>query len=340
MSTPAPSPRIPFLVLPENQFAHTAIGNLSDSVTTAYLYGPSGVGKTLLAEMAIDQLLTHNPQARVQRLTGSQFAAEFAEASTNKTIPLFQSLTRQAELLVLEDVHALEARPETQTQLLSLVNEILAADGRVVWTSVKSPAELREFLPRLISRFRGGVLAGMRLPSPESRRALVEHIARVRRIEATPAALRLLAAELAVSPRELLATLDRLSSLARQERRPVDSDLVRKFLAHDIPPAKIRIDDICRAVARQFGTTATELRSKNRSRNAALPRQCAMLLARELTSGRTGQIGRYFGGRDHSTVVHACQKLRELLQTDSDLRTQLNQIRHVLGAPPDEASCE
>jgi chromosomal replication initiator protein len=332
-------PRLPFLVLPENRFAHTAIAAEGETAQTVFLYGPSGIGKTELAAQAIDLLLARAPKARVQHLTASQFAAEFAEASTNKTIPIFQSLTRQLDLLVLEDIHALEGRPETQTQLLSLTNELLSTDCRIVWTSHKSPGELVHFLPRLISRFRGGVLAAMRLPGPESRRKLIEHFSRMRHSNASPAALQLLAKDLPVSPRELLAALQRLAALARHDRRPVDSDLVRKFLSHDIPPQKLKIEDICRAVARQFGTTATELRSRKRARSAALPRQCAMFLSRELTSNSLEKIGHFFGGRDHSTVVHACQRLRELIEVEPDLRTTLSQIRHSLGAVPAEEPC-
>lgn len=334
MSPPVASPSLPFLVLPENQFAHAAITRCDEVVRTVFIHGPSGVGKTELATQAVHLLLARLPKARVQQMTASEFAAEFAQASVNKTIPLFQSITRKLDLLVLEDIHALEGRPETQSQLLSLINELLATECRVIWTSHKSPGELTNFLPRLVNRFRGGVLAAMRLPGPESRSKLIEHYVKMRSVSATPTALRLLASELGVSPRELFAALRRLAALARHDRRPIDSDLVRKFLAHDVPPQKLRIEDVCRAVARQFGTTATELRSRKRSRSAVLPRQCAMFLARELTPASLEQIGRFFGGRDHSTVVHACQRFVELSGTEVDLRAQLNQIRHSLGATP------
>jgi chromosomal replication initiator protein len=273
-----------------------------------------------------------SPELRVQQWTAAEFAAEFAEASTRRTIPLFQSVTRQVDLMVLEDLQSLEGRPETQTQLLSLTNELLANECQIVWTCRKSPGELVKFLPRLINRFRGGVLAAMRLPGPASRQSLVEHFAASRQTGVTPAAMRNLASNLAVSPRELQAAVGRLAAIARQERRAIDADLVRKFLAHDLPPPKLKLEDICREVARQFGTTATDLRSRSRDRRSALPRQCAMFLARELTRGNLVQIGKFFGGRDHSTVVHSCQRFVALLEDDADLRSTLNQIRHVFGA--------
>lgn len=330
-----------FLVLPENQFAHTAISALVQArdeapVRPVYLCGSSGVGKTHLASQAIDGLLGHSPKARAEQWTASQFAAEFAEASSSRTIPLFQSATRQLDLLVLEDLPALEGRTETQIQLLSLTDALLSAGCRIVWTSRKSPGELTQFLPKLISRFRGGVLCPLRNPGAESRRLLVQHFARSRHVTAAPGALRLLAERLAASPRELLAAVQQLGALGRHERRPIDSDLVRKFLAHDVPPPQLRIEDICRSVARHFGTSATELRSRRRTQSAALPRQCAMYLARELTPRNLRQIGRYFGNRDHSTVVHSCQRLIRLLERQPELQSYLNQVRHDLGVgPPD-----
>ncbi|MSR60794.1 MAG: hypothetical protein EXS05_24665 [Planctomycetaceae bacterium] len=339
------APRLPthaFLVLPENRFAHTAISALVSArdeapIRPVFLCGSSGVGKTHLASQAIWGLLGVAPKARAEQWTASQFAAEFAEASSNRTIPLFQSVTRQLDLLVLEDLPALEGRIQTQIQLLSLTNELLSTGCRIVWTSRKSPGELSQFLPKLVSRFRGGILCPLRKPGPESRRLLVQHFARSRQVVAAPGALRLLAEKLAVSPRELLAAVQQLGALGRHERRPIDSDLVRKFLAHDVPPPQLKIEDICRSVARQFGTTATELRSRRRTQSAALPRKCAMFLAREMTPCSLQQIGRYFGGRDHSTVVHSCQRLTLLLERQPDLRSYLNQVRHELGVGPGPA---
>ncbi|HTI51556.1 MAG TPA: helix-turn-helix domain-containing protein, partial [Planctomycetaceae bacterium] len=103
-------------------------------------------------------------------------------------------------------------------------------------------------------------------------------------------------------------------------------------------PPRVNLTDICRVVARQFGTTASDLRSRRRDRRSALPRKCAMLLARELTAGNLADIGRFFGGRDHSTVVHSCQRLKELLEQDPDLRSNLNQIRHALGVATAESA--
>jgi chromosomal replication initiator protein len=338
--TRAPLPPPPFLVLPENEFARAALDGFDGSAQTVFLYGPSGVGKSRLAQSAVDAFSTRSPGTRIQFFTASQFAAEFAEASVNKTIPLFQSLTRQLDLFVLEDLQALEGRPETQTQLLSLINELVPTGCRILWTSRKSPGELAQFQPKLISRFRAGILAPVRMPAAASRRRLLEHFARVEQIPITPAAVRLLADGLSVSPRELLSVLHRLTALARHDRVPVDPDLVRKFLAHDPPPLTLTLDDICRAVARQFGTTLAELRSRKRARSAALPRQCAMYLARELTTASLQRIGAFFGKRDHSTVIHACQRVSVLIERESDLTARLNQIRHALGAAPRDAPPE
>jgi chromosomal replication initiator protein len=335
----------PFLLLPENRFAHAAllgdrIANEGTPAHTVFLYGPSGVGKSMLVELARVQYRVRNPRARTQQWTASQFAAEFAEASSGRTIPLFQSATRQVDWLAIEDLHALEGRPETQTQLLSLCDELHVAGCTIVWSSRKSPGELTGFSRKLISRFRGGVLAPVHLPRPSSRRLLIEHFSKAGRISFAGKSLDLLADGLAASPRELAAAVTRLAALARLDRSPIDSDLVRKFLIHDLAPPPLKLEDICRAVARQFGTSAGDLRSRKRARVWALPRQCAMFLARELTPGSLEQIGRFFGGRDHSTVIHSCQRFENLLEQDPDLRSQLNQVRHMLGSVAVGELCE
>jgi chromosomal replication initiator protein len=142
----------------------------------------------------------------------------------------------------------------------------------------------------------------------------------------------LLAEGLAVSPRELWAAVTQVGAFSKQERRAVDSDLVRRFLRQEVAPARLRLDDICRAVARQFGISMSQLRSRKQSRGVVLPRQCAMLLSRKLSGRSFEQIGRYFGGRDHSTVIHACRRLKGLIPQEADLRLNLSQIEASLTA--------
>lgn len=324
---------IPFLVLPENRFAFEAISSMGEGPPRpVYLHGPSGVGKSHLARHAVRLFLSHQPGARVQHLTAGEFAAEFSEASCNRTIPLFQSATREFDLFVLEDLQVLDHRSETQVQLLALYNDLKAAGCQVIWTSRNSPGDLGGFLKKLVSRFRAGVLAQLQPPGLESRLRLLEHFSGLQHLPLSKEAAQLLAAALPVSPRELWAVVAQLEALSQQHKRPLNSDLVRRFLRQEVPPSRPRLDDICRAVARQFGISASQLRSRKQSRGVVLPRQCAMLLARQLSGRSLKQIGHYFGDRDHSTVIHACRRLATLLPHEADLRLNLAQVEALLTA--------
>lgn len=325
-------PTIPFLVLPENRFAFEAISSIGDGAPKPiYMYGPSGVGKSHLAHHAVHLFLARQPKARVQHLTAAAFASELAEASSNRTVPLFQTATRAFDLFILEDLQVLSRRPETQAQLLASCNDLTAAGCQMIWTSRDSPGDLAGFLKKLVSRFRGGILARLQPPGPESRLKLLVHFAGLQHLRLPEDAAQMLADELAVSPRELWSVLVQLKGLS-QPRQPVSSDLVRKFLQHEIVPRKPRLDEISQSVARQFGVSVSQLRSRRQSRGVVLPRQCAMFLARQLSGRSLKQIGNYFGGRDHSTVIHACRRLARLLSQETDLRLNLLQIEASLAA--------
>ncbi|HLJ10842.1 MAG TPA: DnaA/Hda family protein [Planctomycetaceae bacterium] len=322
---------VPLLVLPENRFAFEAVSSIGKlPARPIFLYGLSGAGKTHLARHAVRSYLASRPQAKVQHLTAGEFSAEFAEAAAHKTIPLFQAASRDFDLFVLDDVHLFDRRPETQLQLLLLCDEISAAGCQILWTSRNSPGDLTHFLRKLVSRFRAGVAAQIRLPGPESRQRLLEHFSESRQMALSDQAANLLAQGLAVSPRELWSVLVQLESISRHARRPIDAALVEQFLRQEVAPSNPRLDDICRAVARQFGISASRLRSRKQTRGVVLPRQCAMLLARQWTGRTLEQIGRYFGDRDHSTVIHACRRLARLIPHEAELRLNLSQIEAAL----------
>jgi chromosomal replication initiator protein len=330
---------VSFLVLPENRFAYEAIAAIGDPVsadqrrTPIYLYGPSGVGKTHLARLASRDFLIRQPGARVEHITAAEFAAEFAAAAMEKTIPLFQAATRNFDLFIIEDIQALDRRKQTQIQLLLLCDELSANGCQIIWTSRNSPGEMPQFSRKLVSRFRSGVSVQLRPPGAASRARLLLHFAQSRKIQISEDAAKLLATNLQVSPRELWAALTQVEMLAREQRKPVDSDLIRKFLGQEVAPPKPRLEDVCQAVARQFGINSSQLRSRSQTRGVVFPRQFAMLAARHLTGKSLEQIGKYFGGRDHTTVLYACRRLTKLLPNEADVRLNLSQIEAVLGVP-------
>jgi chromosomal replication initiator protein len=289
------------------------------------------VGKSHLARHAVRLFLSRRPQARVEHITAAEFAAEFADASSRRAIPLFQTATREFDMFVIEDLQVLDRRRETQQQLLSLCDELAATGCQIVWTSRNSPGDMPNFSRKLVTRFRAGVTAQIRSPGLASRARLLQHFSLSRELALPGDAADVLAQGLPVSPRELWAALGQVDSISRQHRRPINSDLVRRFLRQEVAPPKPRLEDVSRAVARQFGITSAQLRSRRQSRGVVVPRQCAMLAARQLTGRSLAQIGRFFGGRDHTTVIHACRRLRALLQQDPQLSLNLAQIEALLG---------
>ncbi|HEY2253886.1 MAG TPA: DnaA/Hda family protein [Planctomycetaceae bacterium] len=216
---------VPFLVLPENRFAFEAVSTVGEEpYRPIYLYGPSGTGKSHLARHAVRQFLSRRPQARVEHVTAAEFAAEFADASSRRAIPLFHAATREFDMFVIEDLHVLSRRRETQQQLLMLCDELASMGCQLVWTSRSSAGDMPNFMRKLVTRFRAGVTAQIRLPGRGSRARLLKHFAQSRQLALSGDAADLLGEGLAVSPRELWRPLGQIESISRQHRRPINSD--------------------------------------------------------------------------------------------------------------------
>lgn len=326
----------PFLLIKENRFAHSALEQLAKVKSTTrarlvYLHGPSGVGKSHVTRRFLRDEIRKHESLNYACLTASEFAAEFAEASSDKEIPDFQTRYREKSMMILEDVHSLEGRTETQWQLRWLLDELNANGSRVIITSRKSPGELMNFLPQLVNRFHGGTCVAMTMPGALSRQHLIDHFAQTHQIPLSADVAELLAESLALSARELLATVLQLETAAQFEKKSLDTQFVKRYLHGEIFAPDLTISQIARAVAQHFGVTVRKMRSATRLQGLVLPRQCAMYLARELTNASYSRIAEFFGRNNHSTVVHSCKRLRTLLPDHPAVRQHLVQIRQSLG---------
>lgn len=324
-----------FLQLEENRFAQTAIRQaLRTSATERppwiYIFGPSGVGKSLLIQRFLREALQAEPNLRFVHTTASEFAAQLAEASEAQSIPDLNERYLHLDLLVCEDLQALENRTESQRLLLSILDQLSRAGSRIVLSCRKSPGELINMQKRLLNRCRAGVCAKMTLPEAPSRLLLINHFAQSHQIAIPNSAAKHLAEELPVSPRELHATVLQLEATAQMERSALNLAYVRSFLKREIKPPGLTLPQIARAVAHQFGVRVSEIRARNRLQGLVVPRQCAMYLARELTNERFRLIAEYFGKRNHSTVIHAYARFREILPDNPALRQHVQQIKHQL----------
>ncbi|MCA9072617.1 MAG: AAA family ATPase, partial [Planctomycetaceae bacterium] len=322
MSPRPSSPMFPvketFLPLPENRLAVAAVEEFFQAPTSrlgrlVFVSGPSGTGKSLLLREFLRQnpSVTRNSDSAI--LTASEWSAEFAEASQNQTIDAFQEKYRSLELLILEDIAPLSGRRESQTQLQAVLDEILSVGGRVLISSNQPAGSLERFSRRLINRFHGGVSVSIRLPDFDSRVQLLQHFAAARQIPLPTSVAEVLAHALPVSPRELLASLIQLETLARRQKASLTPALTEHYLHQEIMPQPATLSEVAKAVARQFDVPLSGLRGKKRAQGVVLPRQCAMFLARELTDQSLLTIAQFFGRRHHSTVVHACKRMESAL---------------------------
>lgn len=235
-----------------------------------------------------------------------------------------------ASVFVFEDIQLLARHTSAQRRLAALLDDAARHGTTAICTSVSAPGDLKGLQLKLANRLRGGVCAAMRLPGPASREKLLQHFCTHLQIALPMPVIRLFARELSVSPRELLGVLLRFDDQARQQQLFPDAAYARKFLKYELQPRELTVDDVAKAVARQFGVRLSDMRSAARDQSLTLPRQCAMYLARELTGERYTEIGASFGGRSHSTVLHACSRIAGLLADDAGLRQQLRRVQQVL----------
>lgn len=318
----------PLLVVPEIQLAYAAVQQVlaggPGTPALAYVAGPAGTGKSHLVEQFVAAAVGKHARC----VTASVFAAELAEASVEQLLPEFQEQYRKLDLFVCEDVQVLSGRRKSQQQLLAVLDSVLAQNGLVVVTASRLPGRLDGFEPRLISRFRGGVIASIRRPGPDSRRRLLEHFANRGNIPLSDKNLRALVQQIQGSPRELRAAVDQLEAVAQIGGEPIDDSLVQQTVGDSaIGGGLYGLSTVARAVARQFGITVNRLRKRSRERGVVLPRQCAMYLARELTGETCRQVAAYFGCRNHTAVLYACRRMRQRLPEEAALRQQVHAIR-------------
>ena len=322
----------PFLILPENQLAHTACLRLVSAPARGQsplitLIGPPGSGKSHLARLIVQETLARAPKTAVLSLSANDFASQLhAASSTGKVRQLQERLRSQTELLVFEDLHRLEGRKESQQQLVAVLDDLEAQKRRVLITSRKSPGGIPRLSSRIVNRCHGGVLVEIEELSQGSRERLVSHFADALKMPLPEPLARLLAAGRGRSPRDLLRLVENVRSAAQRRKAALDEALIRDILSRSAE-AKPTLSEITRVVARAYDAKVADLRSASRTQGLVVPRQVAMFLARELIHAEYKTIGDYFGGRNHATVIHACDRIRQLSKSEAEIGVTLSRIR-------------
>ena len=316
----------------ENRLAYAAISRLASEPTSqgrgrlVFLHGRAGTGKSHLCDLAArDWRTRHGQPAQVFSSLECQALLE-VDIDAEPFIEPAQRITPRG-LVIIEDLQQLVRHQRAQRSLCWLLDELARNGTCVLITSVSAVGDLNKSSARISSRLRAGVTAGLRMPGQKSREELLAHFCTHLQIAVPLPVLRAFAREFAISPRELLGLLLRFEELAKLQRQPTDLAFARQFLQAELRPLTATIDSIAKAVAREFGVRLGDMKSSARDHSIMLPRQCAMFLAREMLNEHFAVIGKYFGDRGHSTVLHSVNRIRQQLKDDAGLRRQLNSVQ-------------
>ena len=343
-SHPAPPPGLNdrytfdrFIVGTNNRLAHAASLAVADRPAQLYnplfLYGSTGLGKTHLMQAIANRMLAGGEVARICYIPAEQFVNEMVTAIYDHSTDAFRARYRSYDLLLVDDVQFLRRKEHTQEEFFHTFNVLYNAGRQIVLTSDRHPKELEGLEERLVSRFEWGLVADVDRPDYETRVAILRRKADEDGVFLAPEILDLIARRCRSSVRELEGAIIKLlafSSLTRQELTLNLAQVALAGLGDPSEPRHLNPASIRDEVGRVWGVTGDALASEKRSRTITVPRQVAMFLIREILDTPLKQIGRVFGGRDHSTVIHSIRKVEERLGSDDDFRAQVDDLRETL----------
>jgi len=319
-----------FVIGSSNRFAHAAAVAVAESPAKAYnplfIYGSSGLGKTHLLH-AIGHYASQLGNARAVRYVSTEeFTNDFINSVRDDKSSAFQRRYRDVDVLLIDDIQFLETRERTQEEFFHTFNTLHNTNKQIVITSDRSPKQLSTLEDRLRTRFEWGLLADIQPPDLETRIAILQKKAAQERLRAPADVLEFIASRISSSIRELEGALIRVTAFASLTRSPVELSLAEEVLRDFIPDGaepQVTVDQIMASTADYFGVSLEDLRGHSRSRVLVNARQVAMYLCRELTELSLPRIGQAFGGRDHTTVMHADRKIRQQM---AERRSLFNQI--------------
>jgi chromosomal replication initiator protein len=301
-------------------------GGASQALNPVYLHGPPGCGKTHLVSLLVEEVTRRSPQLVVTRAQAADLAA--VDPPGDEATVLQQASS--SDLFIVEDLQHLggpgAGRGEVVEPFVQVFDDLLAQRRQMVFTANVGPGQLGRFPSRLTSRLGCGLVVGLEGPREESRLALLQEKAQQRQLPLSRDVLAWLAGHLVGGGRQLEGALAQLEALARLHEHPLDVRTVSAYFSDQAEVVRPTVERIAQRVGAYFRVEPKRLQSRCRHQNVLLPRQVGMYLARRLTDLSLGQIGAYFGGRDHSTVLHACRKIKQALTHDAILNGAVRQL--------------
>ena len=322
-----------FVIGNSNRFAHAASLAVAEAPAKAYnplfIYGGVGLGKTHLMHAIGHYVLQNNANAKVVYVSSEKFTNELINAIRDDRNEEFRNKYRNVDILLIDDVQFIAGKERTQEEFFHTFNELHDANKQIILSSDRPPKEIPTLEDRLRSRFEWGLIADIQPPDFETRMAILKKKADVEKLNVANEVMVYIATKIKSNIRELEGALIRIVAYSSLTNRPITVELASEALKDIISNKQnknITIDVIQDVVAGYFNLRIEDLKSQRRTRNVAYPRQIAMYLSRKLTDMSLPKIGEEFGGRDHTTVIHAYEKISDALNTDESVQHTVNDI--------------
>ncbi|WP_440877390.1 chromosomal replication initiator protein DnaA [Thalassotalea sp. PLHSN55] len=321
-----------------NQLARAAASQVADNPGTAYnplfIYGGTGLGKTHLLHAVGNGILLNNPKAKIAYMHSERFVQDMVRALQNNAIEKFKQYYRSVDALLIDDIQFFAKKERTQEEFFHTFNALLEGNQQIILTSDRYPKEIDGVEDRLKSRFGWGLTIAIEPPELETRVAILKRKAQESQINLADEVAFFIAKRLRSNVRELEGALNRVIANANFTGRAITIDFVREALRDllALQDKLVTIDNIQRTVAEYYKIKVADLLSKRRNRSVARPRQIAMALSKELTNHSLPEIGEAFGGRDHTTVLHACRKVKALREETHDIKEDYSNLIRTLSS--------
>lgn len=321
-----------FVIGPSNRFAHAASVAVSESPAKAYnplfIYGGVGLGKTHLMHAIGHSALHKAPKSKILYLSSEEFTNQLISAIQNRSTQKFREKYRSVDILLIDDIQFIAGKESTQEEFFHTFNALYDAHKQIVVTSDRPPKEIQHLEERLVSRFLYGIVVDVQPPDFETRIAIIKKKSEKETIALGEDVFYFLAEKIKTNIRELEGALIRVVAYAKLIGKEVSVDLAKEVLKDMIIEGekKITIDLIQKKVSEYFDIKLSDMRAKKRSKAIAYPRQIAMYLVRQLTDFSLPEIGDQFGGRDHTTVIHACEKIERELKDKPGFKAIIDRL--------------
>ncbi len=327
-----------FVIGNANRFAHAASLAVAEAPAKAYnplfIYGGVGLGKTHLMHAIGHYVLEHLPELRVVYISSEKFTNEFINAIRDNKTTQFRSKYRNIDILLVDDIQFLAGKEQTQEEFFHTFNSLHENNKQIIISSDRPPKEIPTLEDRLRSRFEWGLITDIQAPDLETRIAILRKKAHLEKLELPNDVILYIAKQIDTNIRELEGGLIRVIAYSSLANKKITNETAKEALKDIVPdkqkPKQITVENIQKTVSYYFGLKVDDLKAKKRTRTVAFPRQIAMYLSRELTENSLPKIGEDFGGRDHTTVMHAHDKISRDIEKDNRLDNMIKEIKDLL----------